>query len=464
MSLSSDNISILVADDDTIIVETLTSALKRLGFKTTPAFDGQEALSLYEEEAFDIVITDLQMPKMDGMELLKTIKQKNEEAIVLVITGYGTIRSAVEAVKAGAFDFIPKPFQLDELEIVLNKALKAKELFKSIIAENKAYMEAYDWLAKTLEELGSEEEAQKILLSATEISPKAILRHKAIANISLKRNDLDTAEQAFKSAINIGKHSCFKTASDYTGLAKVHVKKDSSQDALSILSTARNEFENDRNALLETSISEGMTYKAMNKDEKAKKALDKASKIFNSLTDVPAEVIMDMSRVCFELGEKEKGLELIQGVVRNNHDNKKVLDKVENLFKDADMEQEGAKVIASTKSEIVKLNNEGVKLVQQEKLDEAVTYFEKAAKGLPGNKIINGNAAQALLMHIQKTGKNDEDLNKVSQYLERLRKIDPSDETYKELLNVYESISVAAVEEKEEEKEEKEEVKKWEIP
>jgi DNA-binding NtrC family response regulator len=128
----SDKISILVADDDRTIVETLTSALERLDFKTTPAYDGQEALSLYEMEAFDIVITDLQMPKLDGMDLLKAIKHKNEEAIVLVITGYGTIRSAVEAVKAGAFDFIPKPFQVDELEIILNKALKAKELFQKL--------------------------------------------------------------------------------------------------------------------------------------------------------------------------------------------------------------------------------------------------------------------------------------------------------------------------------------------
>jgi len=336
--------------------------------------------------------------------------------------------------------------------------LKAKNIFEEIIDENKAYMEAYDWLAKTLEELGSDEEAQKILLEAIEISPKSILRHKNIADISLKLNDLDTAEVAYQSAIDIGRNSCFKAASDYTGLAKVHVKKNSSQAALSILNDARNEFKGDHNALLETAITESMTYKSINKDDKAKKALEKASKQLKLIPgEVPTELIMDMSKVCFELGDNEKGLELLQDVVRNNHDNEKVLDKVGGIFKDADMEQEGAKIISSIKGEIINLNNAGVKLVQHEQLDEAVTYFEKAAEGLPGNKIIISNAAQALLMHIQKNGKNDDYLFKASEHLERLRKIDPSDETYKELLTVYESISVA------EEEEENKEVIKWEI-
>ena len=132
MSPPADNISILVVDDDRELVETITSSLKRLGFNPTPAYNGEEALSIYERENFEIVITDIQMPKRDGMELLKAIKERNEEAIVLVITGYGTIRSAVEAIKAGAFDFIQKPFQLEELEIILNKALKTRELFQKL--------------------------------------------------------------------------------------------------------------------------------------------------------------------------------------------------------------------------------------------------------------------------------------------------------------------------------------------
>lgn len=124
--------SILVVDDDRELVATLTESLKRIGFNAVPAYDGEEALSLYERENFDITITDIQMPRMDGMELLKAIKERNEEAIVLVITGYGTIRSAVEAVKGGAFDFIPKPFKIEELEIILNRALNARELFQKL--------------------------------------------------------------------------------------------------------------------------------------------------------------------------------------------------------------------------------------------------------------------------------------------------------------------------------------------
>ena len=132
MSPIKDRCSILVVDDDRELVATLIESLERIGFKSVPAYDGEEALSLYERENFDITITDIQMPRMDGMELLKAIKERNEDAIVLVITGYGTIRSAVEAVKGGAFDFIPKPFKIEELEIILNRALNARELFQKL--------------------------------------------------------------------------------------------------------------------------------------------------------------------------------------------------------------------------------------------------------------------------------------------------------------------------------------------
>ena len=91
--------------------------------------------------------------------------------------------------------------ELGKIYFLTGDYLKAKEKFQSVIFENKTYMEAYDWLAKTLEELGSMEEAQQALLTATEISPKAILRHQAIGDISFKIKDYDAAEEAFRKAL-----------------------------------------------------------------------------------------------------------------------------------------------------------------------------------------------------------------------------------------------------------------------
>jgi tetratricopeptide (TPR) repeat protein len=295
--------------------------------------------------------------------------------------------------------------ELGKVYFLTGDYLKAKEKFQSIILENKTYMEAYDWLAKTLEELGSMDEAQQALLTATEISPKAILRHQAIGDISFKIKDYDAAEDAFKSAIEIGNHSCFKSPSEYTGLAKTFLKKDSSEEALSILSEAREEFKGNRNAMLQTAITEGIAYKELNRDEDAKKAVKEASRLLDSLSGkIPVEATMDLAKVCFDLGEKEKGVEFMQNIVRNYHDNDKVIGMVQDVFDDATLQEEGKKIIDSTRNEIVELNNKGVHLVEEKKLEEAIEYFRKAASGLPESKIINANAAQALIMYMRENG------------------------------------------------------------
>jgi tetratricopeptide (TPR) repeat protein len=334
--------------------------------------------------------------------------------------------------------------ELGKVYFLTGDYLKAKEKFQSIILENKTYMEAYDWLAKTLEELGSMDEAQQALLTATEISPKAILRHQAIGDISFKIKDYDAAEDAFKSAIEIGNHSCFKSPSEYTGIAKTFLKKDSSEEALSILSEAREEFKGNRNAMLQTAITEGIAYKELNRDEDAKKAVKEASRLLDSLSGkIPVEATMDLAKVCFDLGEKEKGVEFMQNIVRNYHDNDKVIGMVQDVFDDATLQEEGKKIIDSTRNEIVELNNKGVHLVEEKKLEEAIEYFRKAASGLPESKIINANAAQALIMYMRENGKSDQHLYQASQYLERVKKIDPSYEKYQNLLNLYEKISAS---------------------
>ncbi|MBI5057549.1 MAG: response regulator [Nitrospirae bacterium] len=323
---------------------------------------------------------------------------------------------------------------------------KAKEFFQAVIEENKTYMEAYDWLARTLEELGSPADAQQVLVAATEISPKAILRHQAIGRISYKMSDFDTAEEAYKSAVTIGKNSCFKSPTDYTGLAKTLVKKDASEEALSVLGEARNEFKGNNDAMLQTAVTEGIVFKKLNRPEEAKKALQEAAGLFDGHPGhIPMEESMDLAKVCFELGEKETGLKFMRDIMKNNHDNDKVIKMVRDVFKNAKLESEGEEIIISTRSQILKLNNDGVALAEAGKLEEAIEYFEKAVSGCPENKIVNANAAHVLMLHMKKNGRKDKFLQKVSQYLDRVKKIDPTFDRYQQLLDMYEKIRTPEV-------------------
>lgn len=115
--------TILLADDDANLRRVLEFQLTEAGYKISTASDGAEAFQLFTENDFDCVITDLRMPKLSGLEFLEKIKSENSEIPVIVITAFGEVETAVAAMKAGAFDYINKPFNRDEILLTLDRAL-----------------------------------------------------------------------------------------------------------------------------------------------------------------------------------------------------------------------------------------------------------------------------------------------------------------------------------------------------
>jgi len=122
------NESILVADDAPEIRFSISEVLKREGFTVDMACDGQEAIEKIRKKFFDAVITDLAMPRKSGMEVLCFLKEHSPETICIIITGFGTIHGAVEAIRQGAFDYLTKPVRLEEVIITVDKALEVREL------------------------------------------------------------------------------------------------------------------------------------------------------------------------------------------------------------------------------------------------------------------------------------------------------------------------------------------------
>lgn len=120
---SSDN-NILVVDDDLAVGVVLTALLKQAGYHAEAVDGADKALMRVSGGMFDLIITDLNMPEMDGMELIEQIKKKNPELPVVMLTAHGTIHTAVEAMKKGATDFLTKPFEKEEVLYVVQKALE----------------------------------------------------------------------------------------------------------------------------------------------------------------------------------------------------------------------------------------------------------------------------------------------------------------------------------------------------
>src|SRR2546425_3720462 len=119
---------ILVVDDEAAILRLLKEALTQWGYQVTGATSAAEALQALRGDMFDAVITDIRMPDMNGLELLKEIKRHDESVEVVVMTGYPTIASAVEALKEGAFDYLSKPLLLDELRHLMTRMTERRVL------------------------------------------------------------------------------------------------------------------------------------------------------------------------------------------------------------------------------------------------------------------------------------------------------------------------------------------------
>jgi two-component system NtrC family response regulator len=117
--------SVLVVDDEPIVCHSLRKILMKQSCAVEEAFDVNAALLKMKLNKYDLVFLDLKMPKSDGMELLKSIKQLYPKVPVIMISGYASIKTAVEATREGAFNFIPKPFTPEELKSVTREALAA---------------------------------------------------------------------------------------------------------------------------------------------------------------------------------------------------------------------------------------------------------------------------------------------------------------------------------------------------
>ena len=114
---------LLILDDDAKQRRVLQILARKIGFDGVPAEGADAALALFREQRCDLVVTDLQMPGRDGMDFLRELRSVDAEVPVIVLTGHGTVETAVEAMKLGAVDYLQKPFDVDALEIIVRRAL-----------------------------------------------------------------------------------------------------------------------------------------------------------------------------------------------------------------------------------------------------------------------------------------------------------------------------------------------------
>lgn len=123
---------ILLVEDDEYVLGSIKILLNKEGYEVNTALDGLEALGLYRKDSYDLVVADLKMPQMDGIELLKQLKLEFPDVSLIMMTAYGSIRTAVEAMKMGAYDYVTKPVSAEEIRLVIQRAFERQNLIIEI--------------------------------------------------------------------------------------------------------------------------------------------------------------------------------------------------------------------------------------------------------------------------------------------------------------------------------------------
>jgi len=155
---------ILIIDDEKSIIDLLTIVFKKEGYSVLSSLSAPRGIELIDKEDFDLILTDIKLPQMSGMDILKHVMDKTPNTPVVMITAYGTLKQAVEAFKNGAVDYVVKPFDIEELKIIvaqglekrklktenikLKQQLKEKNSFENIVGKNKKMKEIYDLIEK----------------------------------------------------------------------------------------------------------------------------------------------------------------------------------------------------------------------------------------------------------------------------------------------------------------------------
>jgi len=157
---------ILIVDDEEPQRQQLAGFLKKQGFSVTTAESGMEAMNLCQNKSFEIALIDLKMPGMDGIELLQKLKESNPEIQVVMMTAYGSVESAVEAMRLGAYHYINKPINLEELKLNINKALESYHL----LMENKYLKEELEEKYKDVQIIGNSKVVKEVLSTASRVA------------------------------------------------------------------------------------------------------------------------------------------------------------------------------------------------------------------------------------------------------------------------------------------------------
>ena len=297
----------------------------------------------------------------------------------------------------------------------------ATKIFTALIEENHLHSEAYDWLARVQQATGNWQAARESLIAVTKIAPRSIRRAQMLGEVSLRSGDLASAEQAYRSAVRLGRFSVYRDPNDAARLGHVLMQRSNAKDASRILKDARRQYQSDANAVLALSVSEAAVCHQMNLTDAAARIVEEAIEVYqDARSTLLPDLAIELARLCHLYQRDVQAAAIMTHVVLHHIEDTIIMDQAREVFSTLGIAEVGAKFISDLRSKVAAANNEGVRLIQEKKLNEGQAVLEKAANDMPFNHTININAARVLLMIMEKQGRRDDLVSRAKTYLDRV--------------------------------------------
>jgi len=306
---------------------------------------------------------------------------------------------------------------------------------KQITDGNRAYLEAHDWLARTLDKLGDQDGAQEVLQRALATSPRAPLRQLHLGEVAFRRGELGIATRAFQNSIELARNTPLKSPQAYLALAQAQLAQNQSDAALNTLSVLANDMEDNPTARL---LSEAMQIPVRLKKGEKSIALDLARRLSSELTagaqNLPPDAVFNLAAPLLELGEKDTVGALLGSLIGNHHEHPEFLQRAQLIYTNAGLEGEGRELVQGAARAATDIMNRGVKLSREGKLDEAIELTREARAKMPNNARLLLNHAFLLIAWMERHGREPALNNEARTCIELARKLKPGEKRAGELL------------------------------
>ncbi|MGQ9659613.1 MAG: tetratricopeptide repeat protein, partial [Thermochromatium sp.] len=286
---------------------------------------------------------------------------------------------------------------------------QAQETFRHLTEQDPNFIGAYDWLAKTQRAKRQFAEAEETLRLAVRRSPRSIQRQHTLGELALNNGHIDIAESAYEQAVGLARHSVLNHPALLAGLARSKSANNKHAEALKAAAEIHKVFPDQTEAKFYSASVNAFIKTRQGDQAGAMAALAEAEQAFAQLNETAhsSEHALEMAKTYAELGHTDKATALLRQAIANNHDDDETLTRIVHLCQESGLDYDAEATILEVQRDVVKTNNEGVRLIKQGEFEEAIRLLSQAAEEMPGNRTINLNAAKAILMYMERRGLNE---------------------------------------------------------